>query len=259
MQELKLWVVKRQIDSSNIYSLESHIQIKSVKNAHFFKIIGSSTQTTGSMLFLLNYQLLWPMSAKIMNRQRPPIFITLFAKWNLLPTKLLHAAGFEQKAYRKCTFFFAFSWFLVNLPLSLSLLMIQVDVWADQRVSPYPGEGGSGYGKFAWASADLIFRIKKKIIFPFVWLLIFFSYATFVKKWVQMVANVSCNRPYMIHYFSLPIWRKSMVRIAFRYLRKVRNNSESFSNISRHFPTHFLTFCQHPENLKNFASLWWFC
>ena len=40
--------------------------------------------------------------------------------------------------------------------------MIQVDVWADQRVSPYPGEGGSGYGKFAWASADLIFRIKKK-------------------------------------------------------------------------------------------------
>lgn len=105
MQELKLWVAKRQIDPSNIYSLESHIQIKSVKNAHFFKITGSSTQTTGSMLFLLNYQLLLPMSAKIMNRQRPLIFITLFAKWNLLPTKLLHAAGLEQKAYRKCTNF----------------------------------------------------------------------------------------------------------------------------------------------------------
>ena len=128
MQELKLWVAKRQTGPSNTYSLESHIQTKSVKNAHFFKIIGSSTQTTGSMLFLLNYQLLWPMSAKIMNRQGPLIFITLFAKWNLLPTKLLHAAGLEQKAYRKCTIFFAFSWFLVNLPLSLSLLMIQVDV-----------------------------------------------------------------------------------------------------------------------------------
>ena len=143
MQELTLWVAKRQIDPSNIYSLESHIQIKSVKNAHFFKIIGSSTQTTGSMLFLLNYQLLWPMSAKIMNSQRPLIFITLFAKWNLLPTKLLHAAGLEQKAYRKCTIFFAFSWFLVNLPLSLSA---NDPSWRDELINVFHTIPGKGVG-----------------------------------------------------------------------------------------------------------------
>ena len=69
--------------------------------------------------------------------------------------------------------------------------MIQVDVMSWSTCFTLSRGRGWGYGKFAWASADLIFRIKKKIIFPFVWLLIFFSYATFVKKWVQMVENCS--------------------------------------------------------------------
>ena len=49
-----------------------------------------------------------------------------------------------------------------------------------------------GYGKFAWASADLTFCIKKKFSHPrFCWLSIFFSYKTFVKKSVQVVENCS--------------------------------------------------------------------
>ena len=48
--------------------------------------------------------------------------------------------------------------------------------------------GGGGYGKFAYPLADLIFRIEEKFFTaPFFGLLIFFSYAIFVKKWAQMV------------------------------------------------------------------------
>ena len=50
--------------------------------------------------------------------------------------------------------------------------------------------GGRGYVKFAHPSADLIFRIEEKFFTaPFFLLLIFFSYAIFVKKWAQMVEN----------------------------------------------------------------------
>ena len=50
--------------------------------------------------------------------------------------------------------------------------------------------GGGGDGKFAQPSADLIFRIEEKFFTASLFLLlIFFSYAIFVKTWVQMVEN----------------------------------------------------------------------
>ena len=51
--------------------------------------------------------------------------------------------------------------------------------------------------KFARASADLIFRIKKDFTSPFFSLLVFFSYATFVKKWAQMVENCSQGKTFV--------------------------------------------------------------
>ena len=52
------------------------------------------------------------------------------------------------------------------------------------------GGGGGGGGEFAYPSADLIFRIEENFFTaPFFLLLIFFSHATFVKKWTQMVEN----------------------------------------------------------------------
>ena len=63
--------------------------------------------------------------------------------------------------------------------------MIMIMMWCS--LIPY---SGGEYGKFAYPSADLIFRIEEKFFTaPFFYFLMFFSYAIFVKKWAQMVEN----------------------------------------------------------------------
>ena len=67
-----------------------------------------------------------PSLTFIMIRQRSPFLVNLYPNWNLIQTKLLHAAGFKSvKLTKKCKLL-VFDWFLANVPLSLLKVHVKV-------------------------------------------------------------------------------------------------------------------------------------